>query len=374
MKTICVCTSVHNAWDARIFEKQIGTLLQKYRVIYVAPESELLKNGLPEKLVYIPIKKQTNRLIRIFRSFVVFIRLYGLRHRVVSYHIHDPELAPVLALLKILTGKFCIYDVHENCTAAIRDRFWIPKIFRKGMALAFSMIEKISIPCIDEIITVSSEISGLYPGKSTTVIENFPSRQHYESILPFKKKKPFILLAGGLTRIRGVIPAVQAFAMADLPAKFRMVLLGWFESDTVKATVLKLLKDSDKKNRVDILPWVPYRKSLEFMNSCAIGLVPYLNFKNHRFGVPSKIYEFLATATPVIYNSLPNYVQTVGSFPVGMAVDYSDPKTIACAMENLARHPRLRKSMGDAGRKLFLSRFNWEQKQSTLFDLYARIK
>jgi glycosyltransferase involved in cell wall biosynthesis len=374
MQTVCVCTSVHNAWDARIFEKQIKTLLQKYRVIYVTPESELPKNGLPEKLVYIPIKKQTNRLIRIFRSFAVFIRLYGLRHQVISYHVHDPELAPVLALLKILTGKFCIYDVHENCAAAIRDRFWIPKIFRKGMALTFSMVEKISIPCFDEIITVSSEISGLYPGKSTTVIENFPSRQHYESILPFKKKKPFVLLAGGLTRIRGIIPAVQAFVMADLPANFRMVLLGWFESETLKETVLTLLRNSDKTNRVDILPWVPYQKSLKFINTCTIGIVPYLNFENHRFGVPSKIYEFLATATPIIYNNLPNYVQTIGSFPVGMAVDCSDPKAIARAMENLTRHPRSRKSMGDAGRKLFLSRFNWEQKQNTLLNLYAKIK
>lgn len=370
MKTICVCTSVHRAWDVRIFEKEILTLLKRHRVIYVAPETDSQPPRIPAGLTYIPLKKTHNRLLRFFRVLFVFRQLFSLRDQVVSYHVHDPELSIALAALKILTGKYCIYDVHENHSAAIRDRFWIPLFLRRLFSAAFSIIEKICTPFFDAVVCVSDEIAQLYPNTDKIVLPNYPSKMHYHSIPRFDQKKPYILLAGGLTRVRGVLPAVQAFVMAELPEEFQLILLGWFESEDLKRTILKILADSDKKNRYQYIPFVPYRESLRYVKESAIGIIPYLDYLNHRFGIPTKIFEFMAAGTPIIYNSLPNYRRLLEPYQLGLSVDCSDIIAISKAMEKLAHNPLLRQKIGEQARQLFLTKFNWEQQENVLLNLY----
>ena len=373
MKTICVCTTVHPAWDGRIYEKEISTLLKKYKVIYVAPFDETPSNNPPSNFIYFPLKNPRNRLIRFFRLIFVFKQLFVLRKQVISYHIHDPELTIVLLLLKIFTSKYCIYDVHENYPAAIRHRFWIPKPLRKIFASLFTLIEKVSMPFFDANIYASQEIGEVYHGRESIVLNNFPSQKHYQSIPDFSQKKPFILLAGGLTKVRGIVQTVEAFILAELPQEYQLIILGWFESEMLQQSVLDKLKSSSKKNNFQYHPWVPYTDSIKFMQESSIGIIPYLDFENHRHGFPNKIYEFMATATPFIYNKLPNYLRVIGHYQIGFAVDSSNPDEIAHAMEKLAHNSNLRKEMGLLGRELFINQFNWEKQEHALFSLYGKI-
>jgi glycosyltransferase involved in cell wall biosynthesis len=373
MKNICICTTVHSAWDSRIFEREIKTLLTKYHVLYVAPESGSIAERLSPNLTLIQLPKSRHRIVRVLRNISVFRMLYSLRGQVISYHVHDPELSTVLTLLKIITGKTCIYDMHENHAAAIRDRFWIWKPLRKVIACIFSIIERFCVPFFDEIICASAEIGQIYPHKRSTIIENYPSKIHYISIPEYEQKKPQILLAGGLTEVRGIIQTVEAFIIADLPSDFQLLLLGWFESDELKSFILEKLSNSEKFRNFQYFPWVPYQKSIKYMKESSIGIVPYLDYKNHRYGIPNKIYEFMATCTPVIYNTLSYYLKAIGQYPIGLAVDCSNPIKIAKAMEKLAHDSTLRRKMGIEGRKLFLTRFNWEYKQATLLELYDNI-
>ena len=374
MKTICVCTTVHSPWDVRIYAKEIKTLLKAYRVIYVAPDGDSPTPKFPSNLTYIPLKKGHSRILRMIRTLAVFRILMSLRHRIVAYHVHDPELSICLTLLKILTQKKCVYDVHENHVAAIRDRFWIKKPLRKIMASAFLLIEKVCISFFDDIICASPEIQNLYHVRNTSVIENLPSTIHYRSVVASNQKKPQIILAGALTRVRGILQSVQAFIDANLPDDFQLLLLGWFESEGFKGQILEMLFNSDKRDRFQHIPWVPYHESVTYLQESAIGLVPYLDYESHRFGFPNKIYEFMATGTPIIYSDLPNYVNAIGQYGVGLAIDCSNPREIGRAMEKLAHNPKIRREMGTRGRHLFLTRFNWERQQERLLNIYDEIQ
>ena len=368
--SICVCTTVHKPWDVRIYEKEIRTLLSEFEVIYVAREHALPESGLPAGLTYIPLKYKSNRVARILDNLSVLRILFGVRHQVIAYHVHDPELLPTLAWLKILTRKHCIFDVHENHRATIRDRFWIPKPLRKVASLIFVLFETVSIPFVDTFVCVSGEIASLYPGRNTVVLENYPRRLHYQSVPDFDQKEPIILISGGLTRIRGIREAVEAFVAADLPEDFRLTLLGWFESKGFEVEILGMLDDSNKRERYTYHDWVPYEESLRYMQKASIGLIPYLDVENHRFGTPNKLFEFMATRTAVVFNALPNYVETAGNNEVGFAVDCADPKQIRAALEKLAGDAHLREILGAKGRERFLACYNWESIQHKLLDVY----
>jgi len=369
MKTICVCTTVHNTWDGRIYEKEITTLLKKFQVIYLAQESAI-PGSLPKNLTFIPLKKSKNRLFRMFRLLSVFKILWSLRNRVDAYHVHDPELAPILAALRIFTRKFCVFDVHENYVGAIRDRWWIPAPLRKLAAICYKAIEKICLPYFNFLVLVSEEIKQLYPDHRVIILRNLPSQSHYKTVAPIEQKKPYILLAGGLTKVRGVIETVQAFIRADLPGDFYLVLLGWYESKSLEQSVNDMLSISSKKDRFQHQPFVPYHESVKFIQDSSIGVISYLDFMNHRFGIPTKTYEFMASRTPIIYNDLPNYRHALSAHDIGECTNCSNTEEYAKAMETLAHNPKRRMVMGHRGRELFLQQFNWEIQESLLLSLY----
>ncbi|MBN2013000.1 glycosyltransferase [candidate division KSB1 bacterium] len=372
MHTICICTTVHQPWDGRIFEKEIKTLLLHFKVIYVAPEHHPYKEPLPENLNYRPLKKPRNRLLRFFRLALVFKQLFALRNDVISYHVHDPELTLVLALLKLTTGKRCFYDIHENSIAAIRDRFWIPAPLRAAFALTFQLIEKLCLPLFDALICASVEIGELYKNKNTIILENLPSRTFYESIPNYDYKKPIILFAGALTKVRGIVQTVRAFIDANLPEEFQLLLLGWFESGELEREIIDMLTNSPKRDRFTHHPFVPYYESVRYIQESTIGIIPYLDYTNHRYGFPNKIFEFMASQTAIIYNNLPNYRRVLADHDIGLCVDSSNIDNLSRAMETLAHDPELRKRLGQNGRALFLEKFNWQHQAQLLVNLYKK--
>jgi glycosyltransferase involved in cell wall biosynthesis len=365
-----VITTAHPAWDVRIYEREIRSLAKRYPVIYLAPEGGPPPSPLPPNVLYIPLKKYRGRAARVTRLPGIFLKLYRLRRRVAAFHGHDPDTAPILALLRITTRTPCVYDMHEYHAAVLRDRYWLPRPLRRGAARFWALFEKICVLFIDALICASDEIAGFYPRKRAVVLENFPSRFHFPEEPDPKKKRPVILLSGSLTRIRGVEQAVEAFIRADLPPEFRLLLLGWFESEEMKTRVLGRLDGSEKANRYQYIPWVPFEESLNYTKTCSLGLIPYMDCENHRYGIPTKIYEFMASGVPFIYTTIAKYVRTLEPLGPGVPADPMDTDAFARALESLSHDKRRMREMGERGRALFLNRFCWESREPALWDLY----
>jgi glycosyltransferase involved in cell wall biosynthesis len=86
------------------------------------------------------------------------------------------------------------------------------------------------------------------------------------------------------------------------------------------------------------------------------------------------VLEAMAAGRPVITTALPSAVREVNVPEVtGLEVPLRDVGALASALERLAHDPRLRRTMGDAGRKRVVERFTQSAMAEKHIALYERI-
>ena len=108
MAKIVILTSVHSAFDDRIFHKQARSLAKAdYEVVLIAPHS---RNEIVDGVRVVSLPEQSSRPKRIF-GLTFRILCFALREKADFYHFHDPELIPTALLIKMLTRAKIIYDM-----------------------------------------------------------------------------------------------------------------------------------------------------------------------------------------------------------------------------------------------------------------------
>ena len=133
---VCILSSVHPCFDVRIFEKQARSLSQAgYEVTLAAIgnfEEEIVEGirvlGLPQPRSRLLRPVNWWRLLRI-----------ALQEKADIYHFHDPDLLLPAGLIKLLTRRPIVYDVHENYPEDVLTKEWIPSPLRRFVSSAVSI-------------------------------------------------------------------------------------------------------------------------------------------------------------------------------------------------------------------------------------------
>ena len=116
MRKVCHLSTVHQPHDTRIFHKEIFSLANAgYFVIYIVRKgTQVLDHPrISYKFLEDP-KNLVDRIINVLKAFRI-----ALSTKCSIYHFHDPELIPIGLLLKLLTRKKIIYDIHELYSDAL---------------------------------------------------------------------------------------------------------------------------------------------------------------------------------------------------------------------------------------------------------------
>ena len=124
---VCHMTSAHTQEDIRIFHKECVSLAQAgYETYLVSSGTKYEKNGVHMIGIGEPEQSRRKRMTQYTR------KVYKAAKEVDAdvYHFHDPELLPYGLKLK-KNGKKVIFDSHEDVSAQIKDKTWIPKPIRK---------------------------------------------------------------------------------------------------------------------------------------------------------------------------------------------------------------------------------------------------
>lgn len=369
----CILTTVHPPFDTRIFHKEAKTLVGAgYDVTLIAQHD---KREVVDGVKIIALTKPRNRFTRIFGLTWRAFRL-ALKQHADIYHFHDPELLIVGVLLKLFTRAKVIYDVHEDYPKMIRVKYWIPKLFRQLAAFLFERIEVRSACALDAIATVNEVIGGRFGNNKVVLIKNYPvlllskgiSRPR-AAIASNSSKGIKLIYAGGLTRARGIKEIVEAVGALDENLNIQLDLIGKFTERSFKEEVCRL--SGFRKTR--LVGWVSHPEVWEYLQEADIGLMCLHPVGDYTYGLPAKLFEYMAAGLPIIASDFPlweNFFKEHGS---GITVNPLNAKEIAQAIEYLLDHPKQRQSMGENGCRAVQEKYNWEKEAKKLLALYAEL-
>ncbi|HYF83400.1 MAG TPA: glycosyltransferase family 4 protein [Clostridia bacterium] len=368
MIRICHMTSAHNRYDVRIFKKECTSLANNgYDVTLLVNDDqpdEILNNV---KIVSTNYRPQ-NRIDRMMYSNKYFYKK-AIELDAEVYHFHDPELLPVGNKLN-RKGKKVIFDSHENYTLQIKEKYYIPQIFRKLLSYIYFKYETHSIKKIDLVIFPCT-INHVNPfenrAKRTVFINNVPvlDELYNEYDKEESKKDRTICHVGSLTYNRGITHLILAAYKANVN-----LILGGNLSPEEYHNDVKNLKEFIC---VDYKGYVGRDKVLEIYKKSNMGICTILDVGQYckADNLATKVYEYMAMGLPVIISDYPYVREVLKQYEFGIVVDPKNVNEISDNIIYLLRNPKIAKKMGQEGRRAVKERFNWNIEEQKLLELYS---
>ena len=144
-----------------------------------------------------------------------------------------------------------------------------------------------------------------------------------------------------------------AKTLSDEP-KIHFVLLG---DGADKDNLVRMKQDLALSN-VHFLDQAPQAEALRYISASDICLVPLRKAELFRETIPSKMYEIMACARPMILGVDGEARELLESASAGVFVEPEDPAALAAAVLNLARDPESRSRYGENGRRFVVAHYD----------------
>ena len=358
-------TSVHDAFDTRIFMKECRSLaMAGYAVALVAPhDADVTRDDV--HIVAVPpargrLERATRTAWRVFRK--------GLSLRADVYHLHDPELLPYGLLLKLL-GRRVIYDAHEHLPKDVTSKHYLPAPLRSLLAFAVDVVERAVCFCFDGIVTVTPGIAVRFPYTRTVLVRNYPLRSEFPAVerKPYASRRAAIVYLGGLNSIRGVREMVRAVGRLAPSLGAELWLAGRFDPPGFEQELAR----EPGWARTRHLGWLSREQVTATLAQARIGLLVLHPVPNHVDSLPIKLFEYMAAGLPVVASRFPAWEAVLED--AGLFVDPLDELAIAQALTHLLANTDEARRRGESGRAAVDRTLHWEREAGALLTLYGRV-
>lgn len=359
-------TAVHEPLDNRIFHKECRALAEAgYDVTLIVPhphDEEI--RGVRLRAISPP----RNRLDRFTRTH---LRIYreARRQDAAIFHFHDPELIP-LGLLLRAQGKQVIYDSHEDLKKHIMAKYWISPRIQRIVGWCARLVERLGVLSFAAIVAATPSIERNFPPRKTIKVQNFPRLDEIKAgTKRHRDRDPSIVYIGGLRAVRGIREMLLAMELLPPDYEARLELGGTFMPPELEAEARAM----PGWKHVRFHGWVDRDQVTEILREARVGLAVLHPIPNLVEAQPTKIYEYMAAAIPVVASDFPLYREIVEGAGCGILVDPLDPHAIVKATTWLFDHPEEAEEMGLSGQKAAHEKYNWKVESDRLIDLYGKL-
>lgn len=366
MSTVRVChvTSAHTRYDSRILIKECISLSKAGYEVYL-----IVNDGFADEIYqgvhiistgFVP-KNRIQRFLKARRK----IRSLSKDIDADIYHVHDPDLLPLLIHLA-KKKKITIFDSHEDIPNQVMSKVWIPKLLRLLISRLYSQYEQYVAKNISAVISVDPFIVKRFRdyNPNSFLVTNFPIIDDYVELERARLRS--IGFAGGVTsqynhgniiRAISTIPDISYIIAGNLSAQYRGTLSGlpgW--------------------NKVVYHGQIPPWKVNEIIyDKISIGVCIHSSYQVEQMGGSLggiKLFEIMERGIPVICSNYPLWSEIVDKNRCGISVDPSNIEEIRGAIEKLLSDKELASDMGSNGRKAVENEFNWGTQEEVLLSVY----
>jgi len=208
-------------------------------------------------------------------------------------------------------GARLILDMHEITPEFYISRYGTAKWVDRCWVSFLKYVERISFNSADFVITISEPIRdllvsrGLNPSK-TVVVMNAVDEDRFALSLDrpsVQAANQFVMVYHGtLSRIYGLDIAIEAFhlAQAQMPGA-ELWILG---SGPEEKALAELVRERGLSEMVKLPGRVPFAEIPQWLDKCAVGVLPIRRDVFLDFAFPNKLPEFIVTGKPVLMSRL----------------------------------------------------------------------
>jgi len=303
----------------------------------------------------------------------------SLTRRYDLVHVHNmPDILVFAAIVPKLLGAKVILDLHDPMPELMRTIFTLPE--HSLSVLVLKRVEKWSIRFADLVLTVNLACKKIYSSRSCQshkikVVINSPDdevfrfRSGYVRDVSGKDgngSKPFVILYhGSLVHRNGFDLAVESLEKVrkTIPSA-RLSVCGKRTSFFEK--VMESARQRGLDTNVDYLGARNLKEIVEAIEDCDLGIIP-----NHRnlfteINTPTRIFEYLALAKPVIAPKTRGIQDYFGDNDL-IFFEVGDADDLAQKIEFAFSHPAEVAETVKRGQEVYLSH-TWSRERLTLLN------
>jgi glycosyltransferase involved in cell wall biosynthesis len=351
----------------------------------VTPRREVL-NGVD--VLRLPIKHDRSGKFAYVYRYAAFIltssMIFAWRTLVRRYdlvYVHNmPDILVMSALIPKAMGAKVVLDLHDPMPELMMTIFGVSARSKSVHFLKF--LEKWSIARADLVIAVNVACKRIFSARSCrsekiAVVMNspdgqiFPYRGTPPSVFEGKTDKPFVIMYhGSLVERNGLDVAIEAFS--QVRAAIPTAELRIFGAKT--PFLDRMMEAVRNKNLHESVRYFGSRRLEDLVpeiENCDLGIIP-----NHRnafteINTPTRIFEYLALAKPVIAPSTPGILdyfnkESLLFFEPGNAADLAQQILYAFS------HPRDAQAIVHRGQEVF-AEHTWDRERQTLLGRVSEI-
>jgi glycosyltransferase involved in cell wall biosynthesis len=324
--------------DPRMFEKIGMSLSRQYKVHIFGTSATNSVDS--EDIFFHPIAKYDRlNLKRLLTPIRILKSILNLKPSVVIICTH--ELLWMVLVARVFTGCRVVYDIRENYYRNILHTTAFPPIIRVFVALYVRIKEWITSPIADRFFLAEAgyarEIS--FADGRSIILEN---KLKKIDVTTSKKWSAgdgnfHLLFSGTLAPSTGVFVAIQlAKALHTADEKIRLHIVGFSPMHSVRHEITKEIAGCSYIHFFEYAQPVPHTEILRAIQHADMGIIAYPPNLSTKNTIPTKLFEYLGYALPILLINHPVWVKMCAPYPAAIAFDASnvDAKNLLDSIRN----------------------------------------